>query len=67
MKEDNLLGKWDVRHVYYMTYAEILTDGDKPSELVASNLNFKEACEMVNKLGSGYYTCPHMLASKAKV
>ena len=49
---------WDVWKVYYMTYAEIATFGDKPRELVASRLTFENAQAMVKRLGFGYSMHP---------
>ncbi len=45
---------WGVWKAYYMTYAEIAEQGDKPRELVASGLTFDKAREMVVQLSFGY-------------
>lgn len=50
--------RWDVWRVHYLTYAEVLTVGDKKADLVARNLLFDEAKRTVATLGFGYSMHP---------
>ncbi len=49
---------WDVWKVYYMTYAEIAEQGEKPRELVARRLSFEAARALVERLGFGHSMHP---------
>lgn len=49
---------WNVYRVHYETCAEVLTNGDKPAELVARNLTHAAAQKMVAELGFGYCVRP---------
>ena len=49
---------WAVWKVYYMTYAEIAAQGDKPRELIARGLSFEKARLMVERLGFGHSIHP---------
>jgi hypothetical protein len=49
---------WSVWKVYYMTYAEIAEQGDKPRELIARGLSFEKARAMVERLGFGHSMHP---------
>lgn len=44
--------RWDVWRVHYMTYAEVLTMGDKRRERVGHKLGFEQARRMVAEMGS---------------
>jgi hypothetical protein len=50
--------QYNVWHVNYATYAEILTIGDKKEELIARNLTHSEAERIVRDLGFGYCMKP---------
>lgn len=65
---NDLLGRWDVVHTHYMTYADVLTIGGgdldaglkaTPPLTVLRNLPFAEAQRRVDELGAGYSMHPH--------
>jgi hypothetical protein len=59
--------RWEIRHVQYLPYAEVLTlgggdletgmDRTRP-EVVARNLTYQQARRMVEELGFGYSMHP---------
>jgi hypothetical protein len=49
---------YDIWRVHYNTYAEVLTMGDLPQEVVARGLTEQDARKMLDELGFGYCMKP---------
>ena len=49
---------WAIWKTYYMTYAEVAEQGDKPHELVARGLPWADAVAMIERMGFGYSIHP---------
>jgi hypothetical protein len=49
---------WNVWRVHYQTYAEVLTLGDKPPELIAKCLPYAQAKALVDEFGTNYCMKP---------